>query len=212
MIKPLAVRFLESFSDLPARKIWRAKNRQRYSYLAIALVRALDLDIHDATGQPSVFEYDMAAITTKTQEAMLVAWECADLAESHIEREYVWALALLAYEHCDLVITKAEPSEGDLPDYFLEIIPQHQIGDFRVDFFVRYGGGKNIDNTTVIVECDGHDYHETKKAAAADKKRDRKLQNISHVLRFTGSEIHRDAFGCAFETLQFLGVTETEIR
>lgn len=53
---------------------------------------------------------------------------------------------------------------------------------------------------TIAVFCDGHDFHErTKEQAARDRKIDRDLQFADiPVLRFTGSEIHHDAHGCAY--------------
>lgn len=53
----------------------------------------------------------------------------------------------------------------------------------------------------VVVECDGHDFHEkTKEQAQHDKARDRVFVSLEYrVLRFTGSEIHRDAHACALE-------------
>lgn len=57
----------------------------------------------------------------------------------------------------------------------------------------------------LVVECDGHDYHErTKEQAARDRRRDRWCQqnNIS-VMRFTGSEIWADPTACALEVFNF---------
>jgi hypothetical protein len=53
----------------------------------------------------------------------------------------------------------------------------------------------------VIVECDGHEYHDkTPEQARRDKGRDRFLQAQGyHVLRFTGSELVRSATRCAGE-------------
>lgn len=98
---------------------------------------------------------------------------------------------------------------------FNEFIPiverQVQIGDFRVDFVISVWtegtvtGG--IDGPSVgqprwrklVVECDGHEYHErTKEQAAKDRSRDRTLTSLGFdVFRFTGSELWRDPWGCA---------------
>jgi len=58
----------------------------------------------------------------------------------------------------------------------------------------------------IIVECDGHDFHEkTKVQAAHDKRRDRILQSLGYkVFRFTGSEIHNNAISCALEVFDCL--------
>jgi hypothetical protein len=43
----------------------------------------------------------------------------------------------------------------------------------------------------LVIECDGHDFHEkTREQATKDKSRDRDLLNLGYpVMRFTGSEI-----------------------
>lgn len=73
---------------------------------------------------------------------------------------------------------------------------QKQIGRYRVDFLIEDEKGK-----TIVVECDGHDFHErTKDQAQCDKKRDRELQSEGYkVYRFTGSEIFRTSGVCIAE-------------
>ena len=55
----------------------------------------------------------------------------------------------------------------------------------------------------LIVECDGHDFHErTKEQAAKDRSRDRASAMLSiDVFRFTGSELWRDPWGCARQVI-----------
>ena len=63
-----------------------------------------------------------------------------------------------------------------------------------------------VTEAVVYVEADGHSYHErTKEQARHDKQRDRFFasQGLT-VLRFTGSEIHRNASRCAAEVLELL--------
>ena len=82
------------------------------------------------------------------------------------------------------------------------IFPQAKVGDYRVDFLFdiwSYDG-----HQTLVVECDGHDFHErTKEQAARDRKRDRWMaeQGII-VLRFTGSEIWADPGSCAEQVVE----------
>lgn len=74
----------------------------------------------------------------------------------------------------------------------LKVEPQFKIDNYTVDFLLRYVmDGKT---KTVIVECDGHDFHEkTKEQVSKDKKRDRHLVTGGHlILRFSGSEIVSD--------------------
>lgn len=58
----------------------------------------------------------------------------------------------------------------------------------------------------IIVECDGHDFHEkTKEQARKDKSRDRQFQkNGFLVLRFTGSEIWKSPETCLCDVLECL--------
>jgi hypothetical protein len=61
-------------------------------------------------------------------------------------------------------------------------------------------------NQFLVVECDGHDYHDrTKQQASSDRARDRFLlsKNV-HTIRFTGSDIFRDANECAVETMRLM--------
>ena len=76
------------------------------------------------------------------------------------------------------------------------------IGPYFADIaFIREDGKPGV-----VVECDGHDFHErTKEQAAHDRQRDRWMQTAGwSVLRFTGSEIRRDPHGCAREVVEFL--------
>ncbi|SDX05082.1 endonuclease domain-containing protein [Paenibacillus sp. PDC88] len=69
---------------------------------------------------------------------------------------------------------------------------QEKIDRYTVDFLLIYRPVANQSiEKKIIIECDGHDYHErTKEQAAHDKKRDRFFtMNNYTVLRYTGSEI-----------------------
>jgi len=80
------------------------------------------------------------------------------------------------------------------------VCAQFQIDRFRCDFAltVQHPYGTR---TKIVIECDGHDYHErTKEQARRDRSRDRLMTADGwRVLRFTGSEIHRDADACVEE-------------
>lgn len=74
---------------------------------------------------------------------------------------------------------------------------QAEVGDYRADFLIQITDGQK--RAFVVIECDGHDFHErTKEQARRDRERDRWMvaQDIT-VLRYTGSEIWRDPVGCA---------------
>lgn len=83
-----------------------------------------------------------------------------------------------------------------------KITPQAQIGRYRVDFLIDVNSGiSGLKHATdnVVVECDGHEFHEkTQAQAIRDKTRDRELQRLGYsVIRFSGSEIWKDAKKCA---------------
>jgi very-short-patch-repair endonuclease len=85
---------------------------------------------------------------------------------------------------------------------------QVEIAGWRVDFLIhynRYVGSEAIQDR-LIVECDGHAYHErTKQQAARDRSRDRLAQHEGiTIFRFTGSELWNDPVGCANEVLDFM--------
>ncbi len=90
----------------------------------------------------------------------------------------------------------------------LIINPQTTIrtpaGEFRVDFYLAASiDGQGIQ---LVVECDGHDFHEkTKEQARRDKKRDRALKLAGFdVIRFAGSEIWENPRACAQEVFRHL--------
>lgn len=97
-------------------------------------------------------------------------------------------------------------------DHQTELIvqDQRQVAGWRVDFVVHYydGGYPNRPPAwaRLIVECDGHDFHErTKEQAARDRSRDRRAQiDGIPILRFTGSEIWRDPWGCAMQIIEWV--------
>jgi very-short-patch-repair endonuclease len=88
---------------------------------------------------------------------------------------------------------------------------QVEVAGYRLDFLLSrvISGGRVVH---VAIECDGHEFHEkTKEQAARDKLRDRELiaRGIT-VLRFTGSEIWRDAARCAREAFEILNDADHE--
>lgn len=131
----------------------------------------------------------------------------SELVDSPIEATLL--LATLAHMRIwgeNVVVTKRGKAESfyfhkKMSDKIAHIIvPQLQIDKYRVDFFIT---NTRLIDLKLIVECDGHEYHErTKEQAARDKSRDRYFQREGFtVLRFTGSEIFRSPLRCAEEIL-----------
>jgi len=155
--------------------------------------------------------------------------------QSIIEQVMFIALSVAAMEVADNVIFVVRGREyfgEDKGATIIKIEPQAEMGDYRVDFLLTY---KNVvpdfDNPTklpdgreipgskyeikeMIIECDGHDFHDrTKEQARKDRQRDRMLQSIGYpVSRYTGSEIWADVFGCAQEVMRVLLKSETPLK
>ncbi|WAH35013.1 endonuclease domain-containing protein [Alicyclobacillus dauci] len=70
--------------------------------------------------------------------------------------------------------------------YNLKFRTQVEIGNYRVDYLVEFMDLK------IVIECDGHEFHEkTKKQVERDKRRDRYLTKAGYkVLRYSGSELY----------------------
>lgn len=104
---------------------------------------------------------------------------------------------------------RAIRDHGPTPTIVLMQVP---IAEYRVDFLL-YGISASCDDRStwghfkLVVECDGHDFHEkTKAQAARDKQRDRKLMSMGyHIMRFTGSEMWKNPQQCVHEATGFVG-------
>lgn len=105
-----------------------------------------------------------------------------------------------------------KPSDRHKADETIYIYQQAEVGKYRADFLIydRSVPAELAEPRWMIVECDGHDFHErTKEQARHDKQRDRFFQSKGYkVLRFTGSEIWQDAEGCANEIINELQVDD----
>jgi very-short-patch-repair endonuclease len=130
-----------------------------------------------------------------------------DVCESPIEIALGAALLTadqLEHEYLRLNLMLATPGELERwRDDLALVIPQFQWGKYRIDFALRL---PKYRFRYLFVECDGHDFHErTKEQAARDRSRDRDIQQAGYpVLRFTGSEIHRNAGECGQRIIDFV--------
>lgn len=84
----------------------------------------------------------------------------------------------------------------NVPGMSLWVTAQAPIAGYKADFLLWMTEGSRM--AGIVVECDGHAFHErTKEQAARDKKRDREILAAGYpVLRFTGSEVFKDPAAC----------------
>lgn len=84
------------------------------------------------------------------------------------------------------------------------VTPQAKVGPYRVDLLVWLSYGKTV--AGLVVECDGHDFHEkTKDQASRDKKRDREILKAGFpVVRFSGRDIYRSPAECVEQIRELL--------
>lgn len=149
-------------------------------------------------------DYEPVSIAQAAQAAMdtmYAAW----LTESPIEGLLASALTprilaingLVRFQHQIIAGT-----QGNEPQ--LRLTLQAQRGEYRVDFELAYwpAGGPL---KKMVIECDGHDFHERSvEQATRDRRRDRYfLAEGIPTFRFTGWEITRNAGACADEIMKF---------
>jgi hypothetical protein len=128
---------------------------------------------------------------------------------SPIEEAMFCALVVAARQHADdVVLGPLQPAP--LAPIVVRIVSQAEIGEYRADILLtatnRWSFGTSVGNAVeahLVVECDGHDFHErTKEQASRDKRRDRDMQKAGYpVFRYPGSDIYADVFRCAEEAL-----------
>lgn len=167
---------------------------------------------------------DLHRAAMRTIVARQVAFISADLeyaarlCDSPIERAMLYALAVVAWDYCDGVLFRVDAgAAGTLATRgsYLEIHPQAPVGRYRVDLLLTFVTPEAIADddgavtgfrrrtNSLIVECDGHDWHDrTRDQATRDRARDRALQTRGMpVFRYTGSDIWKDVFAHAGETM-----------
>ncbi len=135
--------------------------------------------------------------------------------ESPIEDMFYVAITAMAEAYGEATEGHPDPDRED--NFGVFITPQYQVGPYRTDFVIgrlSLSYLKDIQkcepvvHVPVIVELDGHDFHDKdKRQRSYEKARDRYLvQRGYRVLHFTGTDVCADPFKAAFEVLQLLDV------
>lgn len=148
---------------------------------------------------------------------------CAQVCESPVELALALALGFVGRQQsCAVLYDFGDAVIGDAEvDSTLRIRPQAPLCDYRIDLLLTMQKiedgteGIIVETKQLAVEADGAEFHDrTQEQAIRDRKRDRQLQAMGlSVFRFAGSEVWRDVFACARDTLSFLnGSLERQAR
>lgn len=103
-----------------------------------------------------------------------------------------------------------------LGSHTAEVCQQYEIStslrNYRVDFAIFTRVEDAV--ISVAIEVDGHEFHQrTKQQVERDYRRDRDLHRMGWiVLRFSGTEIHRNAIACALEAVDTIKLWADRLR
>lgn len=130
--------------------------------------------------------------------------------ESPIEQLFLVAMHVMCRANFEEI--NPEPHPGVTPGSWIfprgvQISPQVPVGSYRVDFVVSVTG-LPTGAPSLIVELDGHEFHDKdKRQRSYEKRRDRDLVRAGYrVLHFTGSDVVKDPYAVAHEVLAASGI------
>lgn len=153
-----------------------------------------------------IFEYYYPSFPSHDEESKKTVFGalnyCFDACKSPIEVILAFGFEILVYDRLNKI------------PYF-DLIPQYEITtngkryfadlyfDTQIDFDCCY---KYENDLKLIIECDGHEFHEkTKEQVAHNNERDLNLKLAGYdVLHFSGSQIYNDPFKCAEEIINYI--------
>lgn len=158
---------MQELSNFKSAILWPDLDQEQPTEELVPFSRALSLAMDGAAES-----FTMAGITDSPIEAMFGA-----RLSLHLRK--------LCGE-CDLSFgVKDGPAD-------ILLAPQYPIGRFRYDFALLVRG-----QPAIVIECDGKQFHSTNAQIANDDLKNQfALDAGITVLRFTGSEIHRDSDRC----------------
>lgn len=125
--------------------------------------------------------------------------------ESPIEIEMLHLLIDIYYE----IINADVNCIFKIKEFSNQKIIKTENSTYRADFYFEFSfiyKEEEIDDLKLIIECDGHEFHEkTKEQVIKNNQRDRDLQNKGYeILHFSGSEIYKDILQCREDIMKFI--------
>lgn len=133
---------------------------------------------------------EMGGVFANIIERARAAMQASPTADSPIET-ILGAAIILVFRNAGKPLSLAsEPTEGA----GLLLIPQFKWSFYRSDWAIY-----NPKTTgALLIECDGKDFHSSPEQIEHDRKKDAAAHDRGFLtLRFTGSQIHKNADACA---------------
>lgn len=171
-------------------------------------MRRTDADVFDGIGRWTNRRMRNGVIPSMTQEEYAEHLNgskvAIDLCQSVIEEAMQVALAAIVVNGEFIKWPSSEEQIEPTDALVVRAWWQKNIGEYRVDCLIVISARSSTHS--VVLEFDGHDFHEkTKEQAQKDKSRDRWLTAAGYsVLRFTGAEIWARPEQCAEEIEEYL--------
>lgn len=163
---------------------------------------------------------DLKAFLELPKELQEVIW--LDLIKENVSYKDLTNFFFYSLKECESPIEKIffyyalRYSLNKYSDYNIYFCSQTEIeangNDYRVDFYLQcenWDKDKHLPGNLggdVIIECDGHDFHEkTKEQVIRGNKRDYDLKMEGYeIIHFSGSEIYNEPKECAMKAIDYL--------
>ena len=102
-----------------------------------------------------------------------------------------------------------------LPQTEIRTNGKRYIADFVVEGFLDWQDrelvGDLLLKKPLVIELDGKEYHSTKKQMNYDYARENDLKLAGYdVMRFTGSQVYNDIYGCVQKVFEYVKKCEVE--
>ena len=144
-------------------------------------------------------------------ETMFTLLEAGDL--SPIEQSFLAAYIITASTLSGMVSWEerfgGKKHKCPLCAELLNINPQFDVEidgkTYIIDFLICFAPMLDTNGVSYAIELDGYEWHSSKLQVNKDYERERALQKAGYkVIRFTGSQIHKDPFSCAKEVIEMI--------
>lgn len=151
---------------------------------------AIEWPSQEGEDPPTGGDFQKLAVATATVIAAAAeSYSMAGVTESPIETIFGARFALHARRLCEdhgwKFVVGAEPAD-------ISLRPQFPLQRFRYDFAILVRG-----RPVVLIECDGKDFHSSDEQLANDALKDTAAKEAGfQLLRFPGSQLHRDPDRC----------------